>query len=231
MSKRGRECTITTLMSPRKSKRTSAVLKRRLLEKKLELRKQRALRRQNRSQSKNTEKSDAAKSDSDLKQKHLDEKLRGALSHSHSEESLEWDDSNETAPSFVTNSWESDQLEEALINLYSSWEAPENQENYPLESTPVDSRRKTSTDHNFLRESVAKNPPIRHFSWPPRFPSQEVENISLDHEFLNNPQSPFLATDLVDEVFEDIEEESDREDLNNCLDRIYPDRTVQSFTC
>ena len=123
----------------------------------------------------------------------------------------------------MTNSWESDQLEEALLNLYSSWEAPISQENYPLESTPVDSRRKTSTDGNFLRESVAINPPIRHFSWPPRYPSQEAENISLDHKFLN-PQRPLLARDLEDEVFEEIEEESDREDLDNCLESILTDK-------
>ena len=104
-------------MSPRKSQRTSAVYKRRLLEKKLELRRQRALRRQNKARSKSTEESEAAKT-VHQKQKHLDEKLEGA--QSHSEESLEWDDSNEPAPSFVTNSWESDQLEEALLNLYSS---------------------------------------------------------------------------------------------------------------
>ena len=91
--------------------------KRRLLEEKLEQRKERALRRQNKSQksTKSVLKSEAAKDNVHKNKNYLSENTEE--SQSHSQESLEWDHSNET-PSFVTNSWESDQLEEALKNLY-----------------------------------------------------------------------------------------------------------------
>ena len=151
--------------------------KRRLLEEKLEKRKERALRRQNKSRSfKSFHESEAARNNVPQNKESLSE--NSEESQSHSRESLEWDHSDETAPSFVTNSWDSAQLEEALKNLYR--ESSNEELNYPLESTPIDSRRNTSTDYNFLKNSVAKNPPLRHFSWPPRFPSQEPEDIPLN---------------------------------------------------
>ena len=134
-------------------------------------------------------------------------------SQSQSKESLVWDHSDETTPSFVTNSWESDQLEEALQNLYRSWDTSDKEQNPPLESTPIASRRNTSTDHRFLSGSVAPNPPYHH-SWPPRYPSQEPEEFSLDHSLLKNTHSiPQLVTiDLDDTVFEENEKESDPEE-------------------
>ena len=90
--------------------------KRRLLEEKLEQRKERALRRQNKSRlSKNSKESEAAKNNVPKNKKSLSE--NSEESQGDSRESLEWDHSDETAPSFETNSWESDQLE-ALKNLY-----------------------------------------------------------------------------------------------------------------
>ena len=197
--------------------------KRRLLEEKLEKRKERALRRQNKSRSfKSLHESEAARNNVPQDKESLSE--NSEESQSHSQESLEWDHSDETAPSFVTNSWDSAQLEEALKNLYRE---PSNEElNYPLESTPIDSRRNTSTDYNFLRESVAKNPPLRHFSWPPRFPSQEPEDIPLipilPQFTRSNPQ--LASIDLEDTVFEDDEEESGSEDQRSCLESILTDQ-------
>ena len=198
--------------------------KRRLLEEKLEQRKERALRRQNKSRlSKSSQGSEAAKNNVPKNKKSLSE--NSEESQGHSRESLEWDHSDETAPSFVTNSWESDQLEEALKNLYR--EASDEQIVYPLESTPIESRRNTSTDYNFLRESVAKNPPPRHFSWPPRFPSQEPEDFPLNpilpQKTHSHPQ--FVSVDLEDTVFED-EEESDHEELESCLESILTPRFI-----
>ena len=197
--------------------------KRRLLEEKLDQRKERALRRQNKSRlSKSSQKSEAAKNNVPKNKKSLSE--NSEESQGDSQESLEWDHSDETAPSFVTNSWESDQLEEALKNLYR--EASDEELNYPLESTPIDFRRNTSTDYNFLRESVAKNPPLRHFSWPPRFPSQEPEDIPLNPILPQKPRShpQLVSVDLEDTVFEDDEEESGSEDLESCLESILTDK-------
>ena len=137
-------------MSPRKSKRTSAVLKRRLLEAKLRARKERSLRRKNksRSKSKNFLESEAAKNEVSPSLRSVGE--NSEESH-HSQESLEWDHSDETAPTFVTNTWDSDELEVALQNLYHSLgETSDKENNYPLESTPIKTRRNTSTDYNFL---------------------------------------------------------------------------------
>ena len=116
-------------MSPRKSKRTSAVIKRKLLEKKLEQRKRRSLCRKNKSQSFKTLESEAAK-DVSLDSETLGEEIE--KSQSQSKESLVWDHSDETAPSFVTNSWESDQLEEALQNLYRSWDTSDKEQNHRI---------------------------------------------------------------------------------------------------
>ena len=101
----------------------------------MEKRKERALRRQNKSRSfKSFHGSEAARNNVPKNKKSLSENSEESR---HSRESLEWDHSDETAPSFVTNSWESDQLEEALINLYR--ESSNEELNYPLESTPIDS--------------------------------------------------------------------------------------------
>ena len=202
-------------MTPRLSKRTLAVNKRRQLEAKLQKRKEAADFRLELSKSRARSKAlerlhnqelrlfteeafrlfDVVESieyspGSELNQEEIAESL--------SQESLEWDNSEE-APSFLTATSKSDPSVDEIIEEIL---CPSPTEAYLHDQENLDqdkSRRKTSTDPDFLEdlgpapgEKHARNP----LNWPPRFPSAEPEVFS---PLFSSTQSLNL---LREEVFE-----------------------------
>ena len=205
-------------MTPRRlSKRTLAVNKRRQLEAKLQERRQRADLRLEKTRSKALQKLH----DQELRLfteeafRLCDIVERFELSHNlvdaddASQESLEWDDSQE-APSFLTAASKSDPSVDELIEeiLCPS----------PTEAILQDqadflqSRRNTSTDPDFLEDpgpavsSSRENPRYQILDWPPRFPSAEPEAFSpLYSSTLNLELAEVFETEEVfepEEVFE-----------------------------
>ena len=174
-------------MTPRRlSKRTLAVNKRKSLETKLQKKKNAADLR-------------LLKSRSKLLQKLRDEELDLFTEEAHrlsdiadvfefnldieadksSQESLCWDNSAET-PTFLTatsSEFSDDILEELLAPVVDSESLLQDQ--VSLAARQVQSRRKTSTDPDFLEDSGPVNKERNTaFNWPPRFPSAEPEVFS-----------------------------------------------------
>ena len=197
----------------RQSKRSTTVTKSRLLEEKL---KKRSVEANLKLQGK---KSKA------LKELHLQEKDEfaqearklsstvDALYPKHSSESsdgsynsLDWDSSEESHPSFLieesrtsllTDNTRSvvDDIIEDILSLDKSAECREEYLPEALDSGPS-VRRKTSTDNHFLDSPPVGVVPQTGFPWPPRVPSQEPEHF--------NPYDPLTITQVPDSVEEEV---------------------------
>ena len=160
----------------RKSKRTSAVTKGRLLEEKLEKRRIKSQERAEKARLKqiqhSTEEEAASKENLAIENQladNLDEEDQG-------DKSLEWDHSEETPPSFLNDTWDSNKAVEEIIeeiNIEEPLEILDTDNESALDDKKFRSRAKTSTDNAFLDGAVEPIPPLN--LWPPRFPSQEPE--------------------------------------------------------
>ena len=202
----------------RTSKRPSAVEKRRLLEEKLEKRKIESEVRTQKAQLKEIQisASEEAAQSSDLATKNLlDKNLDQEVDQSG--ESLDWDFSEDTPPSFSNENWNTDQAVEELnqeIDITS--ESSDADKENPLENKKVKSRRKTSTDNAFLDAGVDNIPPLHQFNWPPRLPSQEPEFIPLLHSSLvKNPRTELEVLDSDEEEFGSVFENSQELEKNH----------------
>ena len=201
---------------PRKSSRLSSVNKREELEAKLAKRKVESEIKVLKSRSKAIETlrrqelesyEEEVKRLSDFVDRNYDES--DPDNNSNPNQSLEWDsDTNNTSPSFITipSSQEVSPTVQEIIEeiLNSSVNKGEEEDSVP----PIvrkTNRRNTSTDDNFLASSpVQKQEPVQ-FIWPPRFPSQEPEDLSQ----LNYPPLQLRAQENpeLEEVFEAVQEE------------------------
>ena len=201
---------------PRKSSRPSSVTKREELEAKLAKRKVESEIKVLKSRSKAIETlrrqelesyEEEVKRLSDFVDRNYDES--DPDNNSNPNQSLEWDsDTNNTSPSFITipSSQEVSPTVQEIIEeiLNSSVNKGEEEDSVP----PIvrkTNRRNTSTDDNFLASSpVQKQEPVQ-FIWPPRFPSQEPEDLSQ----LNYPPLQLRAQENpeLEEVFEAVQEE------------------------
>ena len=212
----------------RQSKRSAAVTKRRLLELKLE---KRAAETDLRLQKK---KSEALKKVySQEINKFSEEALRlGQIvdtlypNHPSSEDlSLEWDNSEETPPSFLTDRTtlltdRSQSVVDELIDDILNLDTPAECQDVVIHPEALDSgnsaRRNTSTDNQFLDEAPLASvvPGHSNFDWPPRFPSQEPEDFDpFDSSSLNQDLVPveeeevFYSEVPVPQVVSTMEEE------------------------
>ena len=169
----------------RQSKRTSAVIKRRLLEQKLEKRRVDAEIRIQKARLKVIQRSEFAKEAARLRK--INKNLFGEELASRNENlspgnsSLEWDHSDETVPSFLSRHSESSDIDKIIKEIL------EEELDYSIELLDQEiskKRRNTSTDNNFLNTAVDENSPYFHLRWPPRLPSQEPDFNPVVHSSL-----------------------------------------------
>ena len=167
-------------MPERKSKRTSAVIKRRLLEEKLEKRRVAAENRIQKARLKTIQRSEFAHEAARLRK--INENIFLLSETENSDQSpvnssLEWDHSDETPPSFISCQSETSDADQIVRKVLE--EIIELDESLDLTNTEksnenLNARRNTSTDNNFLDAAVDTSP-FNHLRWPPRLPSQEPE--------------------------------------------------------
>ena len=216
----------------RQSRRSTTVAKSRLLEEKLK----------NRSVEANLKLQ--AKKSKALKELHLQEKdefaqevselssIVDALYPKNSSESsegsyksLEWDDSEVSPPSFLTEESRTsllsdrtqsvvDDIIEDILSLDKPAECQEEDSPEALDSGPS-VRRKTSTDNNFLDRPPVGIVPQPGFPWPPRIPSQEPEHF--------NPHDPSSITQVPDPLEEEVFE-PDPKLVSTMEDKSYQDQ-------
>ena len=102
---------------------------------------------------------------------------------SESSVELEWDDSEERPPSFITERTLSDKTVDEIIDSIQHLDSPTvSQEDHLVPETPVfveSTRRNTSTDNQFLDEVATANlnKKFPNYNWPPKYPSQEPEDF------------------------------------------------------
>ena len=86
-------------------------------------------------------------------------------------QSLDWDSNEEaTSPSFIKDTRESDVAVDEIIKNIQNLDSQLVTE----QSRDKVKRKKTSTDYEFLEGPATKK---YHFSWPPKYPSQEPEYL------------------------------------------------------
>ena len=192
-------------MTPRRlSLRPLAVNKRKLLEDKLKKRREEADFRREKSRSKILKKlydqelrlfTEEAFRLSEIADRFDLELNKNLDADNLSQESLEWDNSEEV-PSFLTANSNSDPSVEELIEEILS--TPNSTEGGLQDQEDLDrSRRITSTDPDFLEEpgpEVSENTRYPNLNWPPRFPSAEPEVFSPLYSSTRN-------LELLSEVF------------------------------
>ena len=154
----------------RQSKRTSAVTKRRILEEKLEKR---------RLSSEINKQKVVSKKLQSLQKKQLDAFTKEALRLSDCVNRL----SEQNQENIILDDPLERTVNEIITDIESLDDTTENQNLLNNLSLVLDNsarRRLTSTDFDFLESPVIKtNSFFPHSSWPPRYPSQEPEEISL----------------------------------------------------
>ena len=209
----------------RLSKRTSAVKKRRLLEEKLKKRREAADFRLLKSRSKALRNLYSEEFDSFTEEAFRLGEIVDSLNSSHPEpnsdcsensedqsfKSLEWDNSGETSPSFLTNRTsplpdrrQSDvsDIIDSILNLDDSADCQEDPPVPALIESGNSARRNTSTDQQFLDQEnpVSLEPKLpTNYNWPPKFPSQEPDHFDpFDSSSLNQD----LISQEDQEVFE-----------------------------
>ena len=112
-----------------------------------------------------------------------------------SQESLEWDNSEEV-PSFLTATSNSDpSVEEIIEDIFAPHSPTEGDLLDPLNLAVLQEkfRRKTSTDPDFLEDpepESSENTRYTYLNWPSRFPSAEPEVCSLHYI----PLPPILSS-------------------------------------
>ena len=162
----------------RLSKRSTAVSKRRLLEEKLEKRRISTELRRQKEKSKHLR---------DLHKEELNEFSEEALRLSNCVDLYLEESETEKSKDKLEST-----VDEIISEIGSLDNTPEGQDllnNLPSVLDITKRRRLTSTDFDFLESpTTSTNPRFPRSSWPARFPSQEPEEISLEH------------WDLVDEV-------------------------------
>ena len=143
----------------------------------------------------------------------------GNSSDDLSYKSLEWDNSEESSPSFVTNrtSFLSDRshsvVDDIIDNILGLDNPAECQEEFSPEAldSGTSVRRNTSTDNQFLDPPPASSvvPQIDNYQWPPRFPSQEPEVFDpFDSSSLNQDLVPVEVFEVdIQEAISTMEEE------------------------
>ena len=137
------------------------------------------------------------------------------------DKSLEWDHSEETPPSFLNDTWDSNKAVEEIIeeiNIEEPLEISDTDKESALDNKKFRSRAKTSTDNAFLDVAVEPIPPLN--LWPPRFPSQEPEFNPLLHSSL--ARNPHTLSDIDSEesynsVFEECEDSVPEEAATNTI--------------
>lgn len=188
-------------MTQRRSKRTAAVTKRRLLEEKLNRRKSDLERRRIRNLSRRE------LNVFDQEAERLNELVGRLLEESDSEFNESVDTLERTVNDIIGEI-------EKLGNLSTEESNVEEQ---------VSTRRNTSTDDNILSEPVERD--LVHFptlSWPPRTPSQEPEDfVPLQASSLEKVEPPPTEENLDSEVFE---EESEPELVDALTEHILGDQ-------
>ena len=222
-------------MTPRRqSKRTTATNKRRLLEEKRDKRAAEAKLRLQRKKSKDLQQLHSQElskfSEEALRLGHIVDSLYSSYPESEGSEedsfkSLEWDDTEETPPSFVTDRTSSlltdrsQSVVDLIIDDILSLDNPAECQVEPVLPEALDSgnsaRRNTSTNERFLDEAhIAGVVPVpSNYHWPPRFPSQEPEDFNpFDSSSINQDLEPFQEEEVFDtevrEVISTMEEET-----------------------
>ena len=211
-------------MTPRRlSKRTTTTNKRRLLEEKLEKRADEAKLGLLRKKSKVLQQLHSQElkkfSEEALRLGQIVDSLYSCHPESEGSEeesfkSLEWDDTEETPPSFVTDRTSSlltdrsQSVVDLIIDDILSLDNPAECQVEPVLPEALDSgnsaRRNTSTDERFLDEAhIAGVVPVpSNYHWPPRFPSQEPEDFNpFDSSSINQDLELFQEEEVfVNEV-------------------------------
>ena len=188
----------------RLSKRTSSVTKRRLLEEKLEQRKELSEIRKQKARSKLLKKLRDQElsvfTEEALRLSNIAERFelnQDSETDDQTDEVLEWDNSEDSAPSFLTATSLADNTVDQIIQEILSPESPTTEGAFDFDLVnPGQRRRKTSTDPEFLDvigPVVTEYSTFRNFNWPPKSPSAEPEvfspalasSINQDFEFEN----------------------------------------------
>ena len=188
----------------RLSKRTSSETKRRLLEEKLEQRKELSEIRKQKARSKLLKKLRDQElsvfTEEALRLSNIAERFelnQDSETDDQTHESLEWDNSEDSAPSFLTATSLADNTVDQIIQEILSPESPTTEGAFDFDLVnPGQRRRKTSTDPEFLDvigPVVTEYSTFRNFNWPPKSPSAEPEvfspalasSINQDFEFEN----------------------------------------------
>ena len=135
-------------------------------------------------------------------------------SDNQSQKSLEWDESGNTTPSFLSDRTSSlpdrtqSVVEDIIHDILDLGSFANYQDDIPEPSEPGPSvRRHTSTNEKFLEEAavpaVTSVPvPVPGLDWPPRFPSQEPEDFQPFGTSSVNLHLPPPIEELDSEVFE-----------------------------
>ena len=122
--------------------------------------------------------------------------------------SLEWDNSEETPPSFLTDRTtlltdRSQSVVDLIIDDILSLDNPAECQVEPVLPEALDSgnsaRRNTSTNERFLDEAhIAGVVPVpSNYHWPPRFPSQEPEDFNpFDSSSINQDLEPLQEEEV-----------------------------------
>ena len=210
----------------RLSKRTSAVKKRRLLEEKLKKRKEEADFRLLKAKSRAlrnlyseelesfTEEAFRLGEIADSLYNHPQQNCESSESSGdQSFKSLEWDNSGDTSPSFLTNRTSPlpDRSQSVVNDIISSILNLDDSADYQedplvpalIESGNSASRRNSSTDQQFLDQGkpvkvVPKLP--TNYNWPPKFPSQEPDHFdpfdssSINQDFISQEDLEVFET-------------------------------------
>ena len=183
----------------RRSKRTSAVTKGRLLEEKLE---KRRINYQERAEKARFKQIQSSKEESHAENLAIDNQINENFDDEEQvDKSLEWDHSEDTPPSFSNETWDSNQTVDEIIHEIQNLNSSENSDTgkeKPLDKE-VKPRRQTSTDNAFLDSGEEPIPPLN--LWPPRFPSQEPEFNPLLHSSLaKDPREAASVTDFEEDI-------------------------------
>ena len=173
----------------RLSKRTSSVTKRRLLEDKIEQRKELTEVRKQKARSKLLKKlrtqelnlfTEEALRLSDIAERF--ELNQDSETGDQTHESLEWDNSEDSAPSFLTATSLADHTVDEIIQEILSPDSPTTEGSFDFDLlNPGQQRRKTSTDPQFLDgigPVVSRYNTFGNFNWPPKSPSAEPDVFS-----------------------------------------------------
>ena len=225
-------------MPERKSKRTSAVIKRKLLEEKLEKRRVDAENRIQKARLKAIQRSEFVHEAARLRKINENIFCDNFLSETENSDqsplnsSLEWDHSDETPPTFISCHSETSDADQIVRKVLE--EIIELDESISLDLTDtkesnenLNARRNTSTDNNFL-EAAVDTSPFNHLRWPPRLPSQEPEFNPLVHSsFSKDSEAPVqlgIVDEVVNEVFEEEHREADTEEQSKMEEQDYKNR-------